>query len=92
MATAPDTLPARIVAAFRERLKSDTIVDVTPSGIRDNLHVLVVSRELDNMSEQEKQEFLWSVLDEATRSGKWTAEEMQRVALILPVSLDELKR
>jgi hypothetical protein len=48
-------------ASFRRRFPQDT-VDVS-DGYKDNLHVLVVSRQFDNMTEQNKQDLLWGIID-----------------------------
>ncbi|MCK4341444.1 MAG: hypothetical protein KAY37_06965 [Phycisphaerae bacterium] len=88
MTDAIDSLAQRIEQILRPNFPSDTIIDVSRSGVRDNLHVLVVSRALDNMSEQQKQEHLWSLLEKAGLNQ----EELSRVSLILPLSVEELRR
>lgn len=89
-----DPLPDRIKAVLKETFKNepDTIIDVTPSGVRDNLHVLVVSRRLDPLTEQQKQELLWGALDTAKEDGKLSDMDVLRVSMILPVSVSELRR
>ena len=83
-----DGLLERIAQVLRKHLSQETIVDVSPSGIRNNLHVLVISRDLDDKTEQQKQEYLWSILED----GGLKKPELQRISLILPLSVDELKR
>jgi hypothetical protein len=93
MVALSDPLRDKIEAALRRGLTSpDTIIDVSSSGVRDKLHVLVVSRDLDNKTERQKQEFLWALLDDAVKAQSLTADELQRVSLVLPVSVDELRR
>ena len=92
MSVNPDSLADRLSEILKAALQQDTIVDVRPSGVRDNLHVLVVSRELDAMTEHQKQEHLWGLLDDAVKNGSLTADELGRVSLVLPVSIDELRR
>lgn len=83
-----DTLLGRIREILRVKLKGDTIIDVSESGIRDNIHVLVISRALDAYNETQKQELLWDYLE---KSGLKKAE-LARISLILPLSVAELRR
>ena len=94
MALLSETDPVflHIAEVLRRELPADTIVDVSPSGIRDNIHVLVVSRELDELSETQKQERLWGVLEDATRRGELKEADLKRISVILPVSIKELRR
>ena len=91
VATTAATLPERITGALRKGLREDTIVDVSPSGVRDNIHVLVVSRDLDGKTEQQKQEILWKLLDAAVKAKSLKKAELRRVSLVLPFSVDELR-
>jgi hypothetical protein len=81
-----DPLIGRIRSMLKTSFPDDT-VDVTLSGIRDNIHVVVVSRKFDNLRESEKQETLWALIDESNL----TAEEKSRISLILAYSPDDLK-
>jgi hypothetical protein len=54
--------------------------------------VLVVSRALDDMTEPQKQEHVWSLLDDAVAAGRITVDEVQRISLVLPFSIEELRR
>ncbi len=92
MAGRTDPLPARIEKVLREHLQTDTIIDVSPSGVRDNLHVLVVSRALDNLTEKQKQEHLWGLLEDAVRDRVLRKADLNRISLVLPVSIEELRR
>lgn len=92
MANKPDPLQATIANVLRPHFPPDTVIDVSPSGIRDNLHVLVVSRALDNMTEQQKQEHLWALLEDAVSQGVLSDADLHRVSLVMPVSVDELRR
>lgn len=87
MARLKDPLPGRIRAILRAAFPEDTI-DVSPSGIRENIHVIVVSRALDGKTERKKQEYVWDLLE----SGGLTKSELARISLILPISIEELKR
>ncbi len=84
----------RIAEVLRKdsKLKRDTIIDVSRSGIRDNLHVLVVSRGLDDLSEPQKQEYLWSLLEDAAKNRLLTKTELRRITVVLPFSVEELRR
>jgi acid stress-induced BolA-like protein IbaG/YrbA len=82
-----DELCEKIEGILRKEFPNE-IVDVTLSGIRDNIHVIVVSAKLDDLSEREKQEQLWSFLE----TGGLTEDELNRISLILPLSVAELRR
>jgi hypothetical protein len=92
MAKRQDKTAQRIAGVLRAALPEDTIVDVSPSGVRDNLHVLVVSRALDPMTEPQKQKYLWGMLEIAVKRGALEKTELDRVNLILPFSVGELRR
>lgn len=85
-AISDEALP-RIVSVLRKVFPNDT-VDVSLSGIRDNIHVVVVSRKLDKYkTSKTKQEYLWGLID----SSDLTEEEKKRITLIMPLSPAELK-
>jgi hypothetical protein len=71
--------------AFRRAFPSDT-VDIS-DGYKGNIHVLVVSRKFDRMSEREKPAFMWRVID----STDLIEDEKQLVSLVYPLSPAELK-
>ena len=87
MARQSDDLCRRIESILRDRYPGDTI-DASLSGIRDNIHVLVVSKTFDDLSETQKQERLWDVL----RAGGLSEADLNRISLILPLSVQELQR
>jgi len=64
----------------------DALVDVVASGIRDNIHVRVISRAFDGMSEKQKQEYLWGALDDSDLSE----EEKLHIKLALAITPEEL--
>ena len=74
-----------LAQAFRQKFPNDT-VDVS-DGYQDNIHVLVVSRSFDSLTEKQKQEMLWNVID----STDLTDTEKQLISLVYPVSVAELK-
>lgn len=78
-------LKKRIEQALRPRFQHDT-VDVS-DGYHDNIHVVVVSRAFDGMTEQEKQEFVWSLID----ADDLTEAEKAKISLLLPLSPAEVK-
>ncbi len=78
-------LVSKLEAVLKREFPAET-VDVTPSGVRDNVHVVVVSRRFDGMTEPQKQDFLWSIID---RSNLSKAEKL-RITMLLPVSPREL--
>jgi len=71
--------------AFRQRFPHDT-VDIS-DGYEDNVHVLVVSREFDAMSEKEKQDVMWGVIDSTPLNDR----EKGLISLVFPVSPAEIK-
>ena len=64
----------------------ESMVDVSLSGIRDNIHIVIMSRFFDNMPEWEKQENVRVILNDNLED-----EEKKGISLIVPVSPDELK-
>jgi len=71
--------------AFRKRFPNDT-VDIS-DGYKDNIHVMVVSREFDEMGEREKQELMWEIID----STELAENEKTLISLVYPVSPAEIK-
>ncbi len=86
MPVVQDPLVERIRQILRATFPDDT-VDVSLSGVRDNIHVVVVSRAFDQMRESQKQEHLWGLIDQSSL----TPEEKARISLILAYSPDDLK-
>ena len=80
-----DEIKSLIEKAFRVRFATDT-VDVS-DGYQDNIHVMVVSRQLDDMSEAEKQDLMWRIID----GTDLTAPEKALISLVMPVSPSEIK-
>jgi len=81
-----DSTLTKIEDIFREEFPNDT-VDVSLSGVRDNIHVIVVSRKFDRFrAEKKKQEYLWGLVDASGLSE----EDKQRITLIMPMSPAEL--
>ena len=71
--------------AFRKEFPNDT-VDMS-DGYQNNIHVLVVSRRFDAMSEKNKQDVLWGVID----ATDLTDAEKVLISLVYPVSPAEVK-
>jgi hypothetical protein len=92
MAKRKDKAATRIADILEAALPKETIIDVSPSGVRDNLHVLVVSRALDPKTEPQKQNYLWGLLEAAVEHGELDKAELDRISLILPLSVGELRR
>jgi hypothetical protein len=74
-----------LLEAFRSEFPHDT-VDIS-DGYLDNIHVLVVSRRFDRMSEKQKQSTLWRVIDATNLSDN----EKELISLVYPVGVAELK-
>ena len=77
-------LKRAIAEAFRADFPTDT-VDVS-DGYQDLIHVLVVSRRFDEMSDREKQALMERILKRALRN-----DEVGRVSLMLPLSPADIK-
>jgi hypothetical protein len=75
----------RIESAFRAKFPTDT-VDVS-RGYKDNVHVLVVSRQFDGLSERAKYALLWKIIEHAGLSDP----EKDRVSVLLGLSPAEIK-
>jgi len=80
-----DQVKRRLEQAFRVRFPTDT-VDVS-DGYQDNIHVLVVSRQLDDMSEADKQDVMWQIID----GTDLTPPEKALISLVMPLSPSEVK-
>ncbi len=78
-------IKAILEAAFRKVFPNDT-VDIS-DGYQDNIHVLVVSRRFDAMTEKDKQDALWQIIDETDL----TDAEKTSISLVMPVSPAEVK-
>jgi len=80
-----DEIKQIIEQAFRVRFPTDT-VDVS-DGYQNNIHVMVVSRQLDDMSEANKQDVMWQIIDGTDLSQG----EKVLISLVMPVSPSEIK-
>jgi hypothetical protein len=76
---------AVLEGALRGAFPHDT-VDIS-KGYRNNIHLLVVSRLFDSMSDAERQDMIWSLID----STPLTGDQKSRISLVLPLSPAELK-
>jgi hypothetical protein len=89
----PKTHPVRsrnevkrlVYEAFRKEFPEDT-VDLS-DGYKENIHVMVVSREFDRMREREKQDLMWKIID----STDLSEDEKGLISLVFPVSPAEIK-
>jgi len=80
-----DAWKKTLEAAFRAEFPHDT-VDVS-DGYKDNIHVLVVSRRFDGMPEQNKQDWLWGIIDRT----KLPRRAKLLISLVLPLSPADIK-
>ena len=71
--------------AFRRRFPNDT-VDIS-DGYKENIHVMVVSREFDEMPDRHKQELMWEIID----GTELEENEKTLISLVYPVSPAEIK-
>jgi acid stress-induced BolA-like protein IbaG/YrbA len=71
--------------AFRREFPQDT-VDVS-DGYQDNIHVIVVSRRFDKMTERKKEALMWGILD----SAPLTKNEKLTVSLLYALSPRQIK-
>ncbi|MBL7224147.1 MAG: hypothetical protein ISS72_09860 [Candidatus Brocadiae bacterium] len=80
---ADETLMARVRAVYGAEFPN-ALVDVSP-GYADHIHVILVSREFDDMPEAEKQSVLWRIAEQEL------GDDRQLISLMLAYSPDELK-
>jgi hypothetical protein len=78
-------LKAVLEEVFRREFPNDT-VDVS-DGYRDNIHVIVVSRRFDKMTERKRGALMWSILDNAPL----TKNEKLMVTLLYALSPEQIK-
>ena len=78
-------LKKQIEDILRARFPSET-VDVS-DGHAENIHVIVVSRQFDGLREREKQDLLWSAIDQSAL----TDGQKTQISMILPYSPADLK-
>ncbi len=78
-------IKAVLESAFRQEFPHDT-VDLS-DGYQHNIHVLIVSRRFDAMTEKDKQDALWQIID----GTDLTDAEKALISLVMPVSPAEVK-
>jgi hypothetical protein len=74
-----------LLDAFRREFPEET-VDVD-DGYADNIHVVVVSKRFDKMTERRKQDLMWTIVDRTPL----TEQEKQLISLLYPVALAEIR-
>ena len=80
-----EEIKAILLKVFRERFPHDT-VDIS-DGYKDNIHIVVVSKQFEKMPDSTRQDFMWEIVD----SSSLKAEEKQLISLMYPVSPTEIK-
>ena len=70
----------KVKGIFEEALPG-AFVDVS-DGYRDNVHVVIVTRRFDGLTERQKDEYLWSIVQPALEA------EAGRISLLLGYSPD----
>jgi acid stress-induced BolA-like protein IbaG/YrbA len=83
---AVDTLLKEKIAEILHQGFPGETVDVS-DGYKENIHIVVVSQKFTGLSEKEKQDMLWSIIDKSDLSDS----EKVKISLILPYSPKELK-
>ena len=76
----------RIEKLLKNEFPENSSITVKPSGIQDNIHVVVVSNAFDGMSEKQKQDCLWRPID----VSELTDVQKVRISMILPLSPDDV--
>ena len=69
---------------LREQFPHDT-VDIS-DGYQDRIHIIVVSRKFDEMTDKDATEYLWSLIQNAIEE-----DEQTLISLIIPYSPAILK-
>lgn len=80
-----NAVKSALEATFRGEFPTDT-VDVS-DGYKENIHIMVVSRRFDEMTERAKQELMWDIID---RTDIPKSDKL-RISLVLPLSPAEIK-
>lgn len=78
-------LKTKIEQILQQAFPGET-VDVS-DGYQENVHIVVVSRKFTGLSEKEKQEMLWGVIDNSDLAD---AEKLS-ISLLVPYSPRDLK-
>lgn len=78
-------LKTKIEQILQQAFPGET-VDVS-DGYQENVHIVVVSRKFTGLSEKEKQEMLWGVIDNSDLAD---AEKLS-ISLLVPYSPGDLK-
>ena len=81
-----EAVKAAIEQVLRKEFPTDT-VDVS-DGYGTNIHVVVVSRRFDPMSDRESHEFVWDLVAD---SGALSEAEMALISLVVASSPSLLK-
>jgi acid stress-induced BolA-like protein IbaG/YrbA len=77
-----------LTSALRAQFPAEgNYVDVS-DGYDDLIHVLVVSRIFDGMTEQARQDLVWDALERAPL----TRNQKRLVSLVVPLTPDQVKR
>ena len=79
-----EEIKAVLESAIRAEFPNDT-VDIS-DGYKDNIHVLVVSRRFDKMTDEEQRDLLWGLIDQAGLDEG----EKALISLAFPVSPAEI--
>ena len=80
-----DEIKKVLEAAFRQEFPRDT-VDIS-DGYQDNIHVLVVSRRFDDMSDAQQGDLMWGIIDGTDLNDA----EKVLISLVLPLSPEDVK-
>jgi stress-induced morphogen len=78
-----DQLAPKVEQALREEFPKDTIE--INKGYKGRVHVLIVSPRFNDMTERQKQDYIWDILKAELE------EDVQAVSLALVYGTDELK-
>lgn len=80
-----DQVKQVLYKAFRAEFPQDT-VDIA-DGYQDNIHVMVVSRRFDSLTERQRMDLMWTLVD----ATHLTDKEKRLISLLYPVSPAEMK-
>jgi len=83
-----DVTTEKISKIIKSYLKNsnDYYVDVSLSGISDNIHIIVVSRFFDDMKEKQKHDYIWDLIE----NSDLNREERLRISMVNVMSPDEI--
>lgn len=80
-----EKIKQELLRAFRQEFREDT-VDIS-DGYGDNIHVMVVSRRFDELTDRQRQDWMWQIVDSTSLNDA----EKGLISLLYPLSPAQIK-